>query len=314
MTSEIKPSVTLTQVLALLEAHFAGPVTQLAPVEAGQVAKTFSFEVAGQAYIIRFNSSALAKAFAKEQYIARRYASDRIPIPVIEHLGQFQNFSYAISHKLPGVTADKLPPAEFKQLIPALMETLAAIHRQDVRHKTNFGSFDEHGIGTFSSWRASLASIREEESGGDFYGKWRRLFDETFLERDFFDAVYAPMAQRLIYCPEERYLLHGDYGFDNLLVDQGQISGVLDWPNAKYGDFLYDVAWLDFWAPGVDFQGRFHHYYLAHNQAVPYYEQRIRCYQYYIGLEGLRFFAKTNNEPAYQWVRRRILDGGEVDL
>ena len=44
------------------------------------------------------------------------------------------------------------------------------------------------------------------------------------------------------------YLLHGDYGFDNVLVDQGKISGVLDWANAKYGDFLYDVAWLDFWS------------------------------------------------------------------
>ena len=80
----------------------------------------------------------------------------------------------------------------------------------------------------------------------------------------------------------------------------------MDWPNAKYGDFLYDVAWLDFWAAEGRFQAQFHQYYLAHNWAIPPYTERIRCYQAYMGLNALRFFAKTENYPAYQWVQDRI--------
>ena len=84
--SDPKPSITTSQVLSLLQDHFAF-VTGLPPVEAGQVARTFSFSVAGQDYIIRFNSSALAEAFAKEVYIFRHFTSPHVPVPTIEHLG-----------------------------------------------------------------------------------------------------------------------------------------------------------------------------------------------------------------------------------
>jgi hypothetical protein len=40
--SEIKPAITIDQVLALLQEHFASPVAGLAPIETGQVARTFS--------------------------------------------------------------------------------------------------------------------------------------------------------------------------------------------------------------------------------------------------------------------------------
>src|SRR5687767_8362760 len=107
--SDPKPSLTTTQVLTLLQDHFALPVTGLTPVEDGNVARTFSFSVAGHDYIIRFNSSALAEAFAKEAYIFRHFTSPHVPMPTIEHLGHFQTFSYAISPKLPGQPLNKLP-------------------------------------------------------------------------------------------------------------------------------------------------------------------------------------------------------------
>ena len=60
-------------------------------------------------------------------------------------------------------------------------------------------------------------------------------------------------------CPEQRFLVHGDLLNYNVLVSTCAVSAVIDWGCSLYGDFLYDVAWLAFWAPwypawtGVDF-------------------------------------------------------------
>jgi aminoglycoside phosphotransferase (APT) family kinase protein len=54
------------------------------------------------------------------------------------------------------------------------------------------------------------------------------------------------MTDRLGRCPEERRFLHGDDGFGNVLARDGEVTAVLDWLDAKDGDFVDDVAWLDF--------------------------------------------------------------------
>jgi hygromycin-B 4-O-kinase len=108
-------------------------------------------------------------------------------------------------------------------------------------------------------------------------------------------------------CPQERYLVHGDYGFGNLLAANGQVTAVLDWLNARYGDFLYDVAWLDFWDSGRGYRDRFRARYAEQDIDIPNYESRLLCYQCCIALDGLRFFAKANNAAAYQWVKDHIL-------
>jgi hygromycin-B 4-O-kinase len=113
----------------------------------------------------------------------------------------------------------------------------------------------------------------------------------------------------LDFCPEERRLVHGNYGFGNLLLADGQVTAVLDWINAQYGDFLYDIAWLDFWAPAVQFGERFAAHYAAQGRAVPAYAERVRCYEYHIGLGALRFFAKAGQHPEYIGTRDRLLAG-----
>ncbi|WP_244332423.1 phosphotransferase family protein [Gordonia polyisoprenivorans] len=39
-------------------------------------------------------------------------------------------------------------------------------------------------------------------------------------------------------------IVHGDYRLSNLLVDDGAVSGVLDWELATVGDPIVDLAWL----------------------------------------------------------------------
>ena len=57
---DLKPIIEQEQVLALLRQHFAEPITNLVPVEGGQVACTFAFRAGEQDYIPRFNSAETA--------------------------------------------------------------------------------------------------------------------------------------------------------------------------------------------------------------------------------------------------------------
>ena len=53
------------------------------------------------------------------------------------------------------------------------------------------------------------------------------MFNDTFLDRDFFDQIYERMTALLDFCPEERFLVHGDYAYSNVLVHEGRITGEL---------------------------------------------------------------------------------------
>ncbi len=280
----IKPALTDAQVIALLQEHFPAPVEQLTGINNGQIAQTYSFTSGGQEYIVRFNQDNMGANFPKEAFIADRVASPRIPIPRIVHVGYFKELHYSITVKVPGRPLDQLAPAEYTQLLPEIMRTLDAIHHIDVSNwPPGYGVFDNNGVGLSTSWR-------------------------NFLERDVFDSIYEEMSRLLDSCPEERSLVHGNYGFSNVITHGRKITGVLDWIDAKYGDFVYDIAWLDFWAPEVRHGELFRRYYARQGVSVPSYDERLRCYHCYIGMDALRFFAKSNQPGAYQWARRRILE------
>ena len=306
MTS-VKPELTEEAVRALLAERFIAPAGPLVPVGGGQIAQTFAFTAEGRAYIIRFNHTNMLVNLEKETYIYRHFAAPLVPIPPVHQIGHLDDLVYAITEKMPGRSMLDLPPAEVLAAIPAMIATLDAIHASPLGAATGYGIFDSNGVGLASSWRAALARIDQEDAPDDFYGQWHHMFEDTFLERDVFERIYAAMVGLLDLCPEERWLVHGGYGFGNLLLDGGRVTAVLDWIDAKYGDFVYDIAWLDFWAPALQFGERFAAHYAAQGRAVPAYAERLRCYECYIGLDALRFFAKTGQRPEYIGTRDRLL-------
>jgi aminoglycoside phosphotransferase (APT) family kinase protein len=73
---------------------------------------------------------------------------------------------------------------------------------------------------------------------------WRGIYDEVHLVNDpVVEEAYAwvldneppPVAPRLV---------HGDYRIGNCLVDDGHISGVLDWELASIGDHRFDLGYM----------------------------------------------------------------------
>ena len=306
---DLRPVVPNARVLALLQERFAPSVTDLVPVEGGSVARTFAFRAGDEAYIIRFNLDRMLRSnFPKEAYLWQKLSSTSIPMPPVLQVGRLGDLHYAISRRMPGQTLSGRTPHELEPLFPQILETLHALHQVDVRDTQGYGVFDDQGRGMASSWHTFLGRIAEEELEHDYYGKWHRLFEETFLERAAFDRIYQQLLRLLPSCPEERFLVHGNPSLANLLAQDGTLTAVLDWLDARYGDFVYDIAYLDYWLPGLRVRERFGRFYREREVSVPAYAERLLCYQCYITLDAMRFYAKSGQEQGYKWVCSRILE------
>jgi len=304
----LRPSIEQELVLALLQQHFTEPITNLALIEGGQIACTFAFRVGEQAYILRFMAAnSMPISFAKEAFLSQTIASPQIPIPQVLQTGRWQDMHFAISRRVPGQMVEKLPVQAIVQLIPSIIATLDAIHQVDVSQRKNYGVFNEQGVGLYTNWRSFLIKVKDEEEDWDYFGKWHSLFEKTFLERELFDDLFQRMMHLLDFCPTDRYLVHGNYSLRNILAHEGKITGVVDWLDARYGDFVYDIAGLDFWIPELRMRELCQQYYQERWGSIPFYKERVLCYECYIAMSAMRFFAKKEDERAYQWTRDRIL-------
>ena len=305
---DLRPHIEQEQVLAFLQQYYTEPVTDLAPVEGGQIARTFAFRVGQQDYILRFmDTNNMPISFAKEAFLSRMIASPHIPIPEVLQTGRWQDMHFAISRRVPGQMVMQLPIQEVVQLVPTVIATLYAIHQVDVSQTKNYGVFNEQGVGNYTDWRTFLLQVKEEEEDWDYFGKWHALFETTFLERELFDNLFQRMMSLLDFCPAERYLVHGNYSLRNILAHKGKITGVIDWLDARYGDFVYDIAGLDYWIPELRMRELCQQYYQERLGSIPFYQERVLCYECYIALSAMRFYAKKEDEQAYQWTRSRIL-------
>ncbi|HEX5505285.1 MAG TPA: aminoglycoside phosphotransferase family protein [Thermomicrobiales bacterium] len=286
----------------LLRERFAADAADVAPVAGGVFSRAYGFTAGGRRYVVRFNAVPQAdESFAKDVFAGEHFASAALPIPRVVATGRAADEFYAISERVAGRTLHLLPTRERLAVLPAALDTLDAVARADLRATRGYGPWGADGAGRFATWRDALAACIEDETAG-FYQDWHALFRDSSLERDVYELVYGRMLRLAAACPEDRALLHCDYHFKNILADGGRISGVIDWGNAWYGDPLYDVARVGWWAELADAAVL-----RARYGAAPRYDERIACYCYHLGLDDLRYYAKTGQRKWYDWTRNRLL-------
>lgn len=294
------------RVRALLRARFAADVAGIRPLAGGEFSRAFAFTSGDRAYVVRLSAFAhAAEAFAKDDYAGRHFASAALPIPRIVTSGQSGDEHFAISERIVGRRLAALPARARRALLPATLDTFAAIAQADLGDSRGYGAWGADGHGRAASWYAFLAAAMDDHDAG-FYRHWHALFDTSFLERDVYEAVYRHMLQLAASCPTARALLHCDLHADNVLTDGRRITGVIDWGNACYGDPLYDVAWLGWWF-AKEGDAAAAALLRARHAGVPRYAERIACYSCHFGLDDLRFYAQTGRRAQYEWTRDRLL-------
>ena len=302
--STVKAKIDSEKVLDLVRGYFGSEIPSITTIKGGEISQAFSFSVEHKDYIIRVSKK--KHHFEKDSFAANHFASEKVPIPSIIDIGKLnQGLYYAISEKVQGETLES--DEQMKSKLPKLIEVLEEIHKTDISKFKGYGSWNKSGQANCQSWHDYLLQVRGEE-----WFEWSRLFEETFMEKEVYNKLCSKL-EKMDFRLEGRWLFHGDFGYDNILAQGKKISGVIDWGDSGYGDFLYDIAWLDFWSPKIDYKNIFRDYYKKEGREVPQFEERILACQIIIGLTTLGFFAKSGQKDKYDEIKEKYFPKLELD-
>jgi len=277
-----------------LQAHFDPRADHVVSLGAGMFARAFAFTVDERAYVARIN--AWRQDFLKDEYARAHFASPALPIPRVVHLTPFDaTRDVCVTERCAGRTLRDNLNADDLPIAPQLFATLDAIHRVDISATRGWGLADTNGIGRFDSWHAALLALYNHK----FDYPWDSFARHSFFEQKLVDEFFQAMRRFLPHCPNDRFLIHRDFGSANLVADGAQITGVLDWAEFGYGDFLYDLACLDYFSQDIPYGALWQERSAALGRAVPNFQERMQCYMLNIGLHDIAIAATLGDERAY---------------
>lgn len=280
-----RPAVSRETVATLLETVLGEAPTVLARIDEGLESQAFACGMGGEAFVLRIATS--RRGFEKDRWAAEA-AGGNMPVPAVEFIGDLDDgLAYCVTRRLPGITLEALQPDEVAPLTAAVQATWRALADVDVSVVDGFGDFDPEGRAPERTWRDVLVRTLDAAEEDD---------DLVVLD------AYAALVER---CPEERSLVHGDFGSNNVLAQAGSVTGVLDWEHALVGDPLYDVATARFWAPDLTCMALQATHFDRELASLPDYEERVRCYALRIGIEEAREARRHGELAQATWAAER---------
>jgi hygromycin-B 4-O-kinase len=287
-----------------------GATAQIAVMRPGEWSVAYSVKTADADLVARF--SAWDEDFEKDAY-ARRYSSSALPIPPIVDWGPAVGGFYAIAPRVSGEHIDGLDETRMRRVLPSLFAAMDAMRAVDLSDATGFGGWRADDHASHPSWREWLLRFVDEPATRGAPG-WRELLRDSPTERRSFEEGYERLVELAEPCPEVRHLFHDDLINRNVLVDGDRITAVLDWGSSKYGDFLFDIANLVFYAPwfpqwrNIDFAAEALAHYDRIGLAVPQFAGRMRCYMLRLALTGITYSAFRKRWGEVELRARRALE------
>ena len=177
--STFKTVIDQDKVLTYLKHNFDESVADLTYIKGGEGSQAFSFTASDGDYVIRINTR--IDPFYKDAYAFDHFASKHIPIPRIFEIGKIDDtYTFAISKKVEGRIINDLTHGEFMEVLPDFFSVLDAIHATDIRHTAGYGKWNIDGEGEYDTWHEFLLGVGK-------YNEKNKLFEESFLEKDFWD-------------------------------------------------------------------------------------------------------------------------------
>ena len=286
-------------------------------------------DAASGRYVVRFVSSEYGEGLKKDRFIGPRAADVGVPVPRLVHHGEVAlavgNVSdeersqhsesafplgFSICDRMPGEHMGELQDADRQHLISATVRTIDMISVIDISDTRGYGWFDGdgNGNGKHASWFDYLGAQVFPEGVNDYFDRRCSWFDEGFLEYDVFRRLSDRMMTLASSIPEiDRSVVHMEFGYDNTLVEDDEVSAALDWDNSIIGDHFYDGAWNDLYMPKLDFKQLFADRYELTGRVVPGFDGRWLCFQIHVGLQALQWYGVANKPEAYEWMKAQTL-------
>ena len=276
-----------TEVQAFINDHFGDRANEMTSLTGGDWSQAYALTVDGQQVVVRFGTH--GEDYKKDQAVAK-WSSEELPIPRFIELGETESGFFAVSERIHGDSLDKLDSQRMKTVFPSLFRVMDTIRDIDISNTEGYGNWGPGGRGPQTSWQeALLQKFEGDQPDSRTYG-WRAALENSPEGARNFDTGLKVLERLARLMPDERHVIHNDLLYDNVLVDGDRISGVLDWGNSMYGDYLYDAAWLLYcqpryttW-PDVDLAGALRRHWEAGGSIPDNLEARLLCYQIHVGL------------------------------
>lgn len=271
-----------------------GGISELVPIIEGEESRVFGFRHGQNDLVLRVNRD--MEGFRKDDFAYRSFASVELPIPEIIAIGSLADGNaYCVSRRAIGRTLQDLTQIELLPVLEAVAGVMSAISQSDLCDDQGFGPFDASGAGAHTSWRDFLLQV----GALDWRGTGLRGKIEGLLK------LVQELAE---HCPEQRALVHGDFGSNNVLTDGPRITAVIDWSEALYGDPLYDLANILFWRPWLICMEAQARWFEAQRPEILKSIERLRCYQLHIGLKQIHASALAGHDEDMTWALKRCGD------
>ena len=275
-----------------------GVITNLHQLTEGLASQAYGFQHDDADYVIRIKR--WMGGFEKDAFVSRTFLSASLPIPEVVTVDRFNDdLAFCISRRAPGVRLQDLNAADVGRMVGELAQILETIAAADLCGTAGFGRFDASGTAPFPNWKEFLTGMDDSRSCD-----WRAIAPR--LDMPLVDHLLRGVRALAEHCPEERRLIHGDFGSYNVLTDGSQVTAVIDWDLALFGDPLYDVASLFFWEE-KQLEPIIQHFKGCLSD-VPGAKERVTCYQLRIGLQELFDSASGGAFDSIEWLTTRCMD------
>lgn len=276
----------------LIAKDFGQEPDKLSPIGSGEISTAYSFEVKNKTYVLRL--AAKDSGFKNDQFVSK-FSSNQLFIPATLSVGRFERYFYSITQKCPGRLIDRLDYNHRLELLPNFIATTHYFHSLSMNSTSGFGPLNQSGDGLFDNWLDYLLSLSQNPS--------------SLWPQDYFSLQLKKMNNFFKFIPSIHQLIHGDYGFNNVFAYRGSISGVIDWSDAKYGDFVYDIAYLSFWSKAIDYSKVFFNFYRAQKQLnLNNYSCRFYCYTIHIALSLLNYYSTVDQPVLFNSTKNKLDD------
>ena len=311
--SSIPKKIQIEQAIEFLTAHFGKDVVDVEIVGKGLWSQSFFFRRANADYVLRFGNE--GESYEKDR-IASKYSSNNLPIPTITETGTALGLYFAISERASGTMIDELEQNEMDKMISTILEMLNAIREANISATTGYGHWDKNEAGQYSSWQKFLLAVGTDDPKSKIHG-WRASLESSPQGNKLFDQITHKLKILAEKCYAGRHLIHTDLLHFNVLAENNKISAVIDWGNAMYGDFLYDLANFTFWAPlhpaiqKIDWKAKAREYFIEKGIEIQDFEKRLHLCELHIGLAGMAWNAHNTNWKELEATSKRIMDLAE---
>jgi len=276
----------MDKIAFLIKQIIKDKVTNISRLNSGIISESYSFDTLTNKYVVRFDDKRIN--FDKDLYAFKNFNNYKLPIPEIKKIGKINNRFYAISVRAKGKILREYDSKIKIKLLPQVLEILYNIAITKI--PAGFGYWNSSGQADYKNWTDFILDVRNSLSD--------KILGEKLIKN---------IKSNIDICPNDRSLIHGDFGFNNILSDGEKITAVIDWGDSKYGDFVYDIAWLVFWSSNTDYVSLFKKFYSKKGIDIPYFDKRINCYFNHIAMEVLSFYDKQKDKEGYKLAYNKLV-------